>query len=264
LGETLAPFRGTTFQFGCLRRSGYPLALATVDIAASLAMRIVDCTEPEVLARFSLRPDDLAITMERTKGHGFMTMPTLRSGRVYRTEDFTRFDTNPTRLASKLVKSGKLRQLRKGLYYAPLQSAFGEVPPSESELLRAFFRGESYLRSGPSVWNTLGLSSTGVEVVPLVYNTTRTGEVHLGPRRFELRRVRFPRKPDAEYFVIELLENVERAGVDVDSVRRALTGALERGRFDPALLLARAGEYGTRATQELVRQAVPDGELAGA
>lgn len=136
------------------------------------------------------------------------------------------------------------------------------MPPSESELLRAFFRGEPYLRTGPSVWNTLGLGSTTVEAVPLVYNTTRTGEVHLGPRRFELRRVRFPHRPDAEYFVVDLLENVERAGVELDKVRRALTAALDAGRFDPDRLLARAGEYGTRATQELVRQALPDGVLA--
>ena len=46
-----------------------------------------------------------------------------------------------------------------------------------------------------------------MEAVPLVYNTTRTGQVELGSRRFELRRVRFPREPDPEYFVVAVLEN---------------------------------------------------------
>ena len=191
-----------------------------------------------------------------------MGSPFLRSGRVYRTEDLSRFDKNPTRLASKLVRSGKLRKLRKGFYYAPLQSAFGEVPPSEAELLRAFFRGEPYLRTGPSVWNALGLGATAVEVVPLVYNTTRTGEVRLGTRRFELRRVSFPGTPDPEYFVVDLLENVARAGVNLDKVQRALTAAVEAGRFDPNRLLVRAAEYGTRATEVLVQKALPEDELA--
>lgn len=184
-----------------------------------------------------------------------MAAPRLRMGRVYRTEDLSRFDRNPTRLASKLVREGKLRRLRKGLYHAPRWSAFGEVPPSEDELLRAFFRGRPYLRTGPSVWNTLGLGTTAVEALPLVYNTTRTGELELGGRRFELRRVRFPRKPDLEYFVVDLLENARRAGVELETVHRALAAALAAGRFDSEQLLDRASEYGTRATLELVQEA---------
>lgn len=189
-----------------------------------------------------------------------MDTPQIRKGRVYRTEDLSRYDTNPTRLASRLVREGKLRRLRKGLYYAPRQSAFGEAPPSENELLRAYFRGRPYLRTGPSVWNSLGLGTTAVEAVPLVYNTTRTGEVRLGGRRFELRRVGFPRKPDREYFVVDLLENARRAGADLDNIRGSLAAALKAGRFDTGRLLARASEYGTCATQELVRSCVPQDE----
>lgn len=106
------------------------------------------------------------------------------------------------------------------------------------------------------MWNALGLGSTAVEAVPLVYNTTRTGEVELAGRRFELRRVAFPRRPDPEYFVVDLVENSPRAGVDRDTVRRALTAALKRGRFSAERLLDRASAYGTRATSELVRAAV--------
>lgn len=193
-----------------------------------------------------------------------MATPRLKRGRVYRTEDLSRFDKNPTRLASKLVQAGKLRRLRKGLYHAPRWSAFGEVPPSEDELLRAYFRGRPYLRTGLSVWNTLGLGTTAVEAVPLVYNTTHTGEVELGGRRFELRRVRFPREPDPEYFVVDLLENTRRAGVELERVHRALKVALGAGRFDSEQLLGRASEYGTRATFQLVREALPEVEPASA
>jgi hypothetical protein len=193
-----------------------------------------------------------------------MATPELKKGRVYRTEDFSRFDRNPTRLVSKLVGEGKLRQLRKGLYYAPRRSAFGEVPPSEDELLRACFRGRPYLRTGPGVWNALRLGTTAVEAVPLVYNRTRTGKVRLGGRRFELRRVRFPRRPTPEYFVIDLLENTERAGADLESVGKALTAALRAGRFDAGRLIDMAAEYGTRRTQEVVRSSLPDDQRAPA
>ncbi|MDT8437086.1 MAG: hypothetical protein RRA92_10075 [Gemmatimonadota bacterium] len=190
-----------------------------------------------------------------------MAEPRLRKGRVYRTEDFSRFDRNPTRLAARLVRQGDLRRLRKGLYHAPRHGAFGEVPPSEDELLRAFFRGRPFLRTGPGVWNGLGLGSTAVEALPLVYNTTRTEEVELGGRRFELRRVRFPRSPDPEFFVVDLLENANRAGIDLEAVGRALAGALRAGRFVGARLGERAAEYGTLATAELVREARRNAEV---
>lgn len=183
-------------------------------------------------------------------------MPQLQRGKVYRTEDFTRYDSNPTRWASKLVKQGKLRRLRHGLYHVPRKSAFGEVPPSEDELLRAYFRRRPYLRTGPAIWNGLGLGTTAVDAIPLVYNTTRTGEVELGGRRFELRRVRFPGTPEREYFVVDLLENTDRAGADRNELRDALAQAVAKGRFDPDRLGDRARQYGTRETQRLVETAL--------
>ncbi len=183
----------------------------------------------------------------------------LEPGRVYRTEDLGRYDSNPTRLAGKLVRSGLLRQLRKGVYYAPEQSAFGEVPPSEAQFLKSLFRGRPYLRTGPSVWNTLGLGATAVEAVPLVYNTTRTGIVQLGGRQFEMRRVQFPRKPPPEYFVVDLLENLGRAGADAQTVHRALAAAVKSGRFDAMVLREMASRYAARATQKVVEEAIQAG-----
>lgn len=191
-----------------------------------------------------------------------MTGLNLRPGKVYRTEYFRRFDKNPTRFVSKLVKRGELRPLRKGLYHAPRPSAFGAVPPTEAALLAAFFRGRPYLRTGPSVWNTLGLGTTGVEAVPLVYNTTQTAEVELGGRRFEFRRVSFPSKPSLEYFVVDLLENTERAGVDRETIQDALAKAVTAGRFDPERLVMMAQRYGTRATKEVVETAIQGEESA--
>jgi hypothetical protein len=67
--------------------------------------------------------------------------------------------------------------------------------------------------------------------------------------------VRFPRNPDPELFVVDLLENPGRAGVERDRVVRALAEAIASGRFDLDHLLARAKQFGTRRTRQLVERA---------
>jgi hypothetical protein len=56
----LSPFRGTTFHATYLRQSGHRLALVEVRVAATLVRRIADCTDPTMLARLGIRPDELA------------------------------------------------------------------------------------------------------------------------------------------------------------------------------------------------------------
>jgi len=181
--------------------------------------------------------------------------PRLKEGRVYRTEKFRDLDSNPTRLVNRLVR---LTPLSKGLYYAPRESSFGPVPPREDEVLRAFFRGKPYLRTGPSTWNALGLGATMVEVWPLVYNTTRSGRVELAGKPFELRRVRFPRQPTPEFFVVDLIENRGRAGLDVTVARHALVQALKAGRFSREGMEDMAGRFGTQATRDFVQSALAE------
>jgi hypothetical protein len=60
VGEMLSPFRGTTFHPAYLRQVGHRLALVPVRLAAALWRRIADCTDPAVLARLGIRPDELA------------------------------------------------------------------------------------------------------------------------------------------------------------------------------------------------------------
>src|SRR5579862_4424203 len=101
----------------------------------------------------------------------------LQTGKLYRTATLRRYSSNPSRVAAGLVARGELQRLGKGLYYVPHRSVFGVVPPSEHEFLKAHFGRKPYLRTGPSVWNALGLGSTAVEAVPLVYNTTQTRSI---------------------------------------------------------------------------------------
>lgn len=172
-------------------------------------------------------------------------MRQLEAGRVYRTAYFGRFGSNPTRVVAALVAQGKLERLQHGLYHAPRTGAFGKVPPSEDALLKARFGDSPYLRTGPEVWNALGLGCTAVAAVPLVYNRSLTGTAELGGRRFEFRRVRFPLSPTPEYFVVDLLQNTGRAGADRGEVLDMLALAVAEGRFDPDRLHEMAQEFGT-------------------
>jgi hypothetical protein len=60
LSEALGAFRGTAFRSAYLRVGGHRLALVEVALSSSLMARIVDGTDPAVLARIGLRPDQLA------------------------------------------------------------------------------------------------------------------------------------------------------------------------------------------------------------
>jgi hypothetical protein len=183
------------------------------------------------------------------------TTPRLTPGRVYRTREFVKWTANPTRLAKRLVASGVLQPLAQGLFLHPRMSRFGAVPPSDDEVMRAFLEDAPFQFTGPDQWNALGLGTTAVFPTRLVYNTKRSGEFDLGGRKFLLRRVAFPKHPHPEWFVIDLLEHHEMAGVSLDTVKEALVRALEARRFDADELRAAARGYGSRSTQSLVEEA---------
>jgi hypothetical protein len=130
------------------------------------------------------------------------------------------------------------------------------VPPSRDEILRAFFDGNPYLVTGSTAWNSLGLGSTAVFAVPLVYNTTRTGDVEIAGKKFSLRRVRFPDNPSPEWFVVDLMRNREMAGVDLATLERNLAQTIRAKRFDKRRLCTMASVYGTREVQEAVHRSL--------
>ncbi len=176
----------------------------------------------------------------------------LRRGRVYRTRDLARWSANPTRLANQLVQRGLLQRLAHGLYVHPEQSKFGPVPPTDRALLRAFLGGGPFVLTGPAVWNNLGLGATALHAATLVYNTKRSGTFQLGGRTYRLRRVAFPRHPSREWFVVDLLEHAEEAGVSRQDLVDAVRAALASERLDAERLDAMTSRYGSKAVQVLL------------
>lgn len=182
----------------------------------------------------------------------------LTPGRVYRTAELRRWVSNPTRTAERLVASGELRKLRHGLYYRPQRSKWGVVPPARDEVLRALLKDTPFVVTGSGVWNALGLGSTAVFAIPLVYNSKLSCDTTIAAFRFAFRRVRFPRRLFAEWFVVDLIQNRRMAGLDAETLVPALCSALKEGRFNAALLTRTAVEYGTRDTQATVAEAIRD------
>ncbi len=195
------------------------------------------------------------------RGTSMETKPRLTPGRVYRTRELRKWSANPTRLAKRLVSEGLLEPLSQGLFVHPREGRFGAVPPSDDEVMRAFLEGSPFVFTGSEQWNALGLGATAVFPTKLVYNTKRSGEFTLGGRRFLLRRVGFPRHTTPEWFVVDLLEHHEVAGVSLETLERELVRALAARRFDARELLEVARAFGSRRTQSLVERA---GEQAGA
>ena len=182
--------------------------------------------------------------------------PGLEPGQVYRTRDLARWSANAPRLAKRLVRDGQLVQLAHGLFAAPKRGRFGEVPPTDDALLRSFLDGEPFVFTGPEYWNALGLGTTAVFAMPLIYNTRRSGHFTFGARQFHMRRVAFPDAPTVEWYVVDLFENADQAAASRDALREALEVALRGGKFDRDRLSSMAARYGSRRTQVLVNAAL--------
>jgi hypothetical protein len=180
----------------------------------------------------------------------------LEPGRAYRTRELRRFDANPTRLARRLVREGKLREAAHGLFYAPVRTRFGAAPARDEELLRAFLGDSPFVITGPPRWNALGLGSTSMFATTLVYNTRRTGDFTFDGRPFRLRRVLFPKDPPPEWFVVDLLQHHAMAGASLAELEERLTATLREGRWDVGRLREMAIRFGTKATLALIERSI--------
>lgn len=188
----------------------------------------------------------------------------LQSGRVYRTAEFMAWTSNPARLVDALERKGILRRLAHGLYMRSDRTKFGGLRRAEDEeLLRAYLGDDNFVITGSEAWNALGLGAKAVLTVPFVYNRQRTGEASIDGRRFVFKRVKFPRDPKAEWYVVDLLEHHMTAQLGLDNAEVALVHALASGRFDPVLLAGFTLDYGSLETLRLVMRALDKAGLSG-
>ena len=172
----------------------------------------------------------------------------LRPGRVYRREDLKPLTTAVDRHLQEMVSAGRLTKLAHGLYYAPRQSAYGLVPPTDEALVAAFLKDDEFLLFSPSAYNAAGLGTTQLYNRTLVYNRKRHGVFQLGSRQYDFRvKPRFPRKLSPEFLFVDALNNLSELAEDSDDVlQRARPQALKLDAAQLRQALVRYGTVGTR------------------
>lgn len=143
----------------------------------------------------------------------------LKPGEVYRRSDLEQWSNAVDRDLAGLVKDGTLQKLQQGLYYYPVVSVLGIVPPDENLLIRSFLKDNYFLVTSLNDYNSLGVGTTQLYNKRVVYNHKRHGEFKFGNRTFLFQvKHRFPSKPTTEFLLVDLVSNLDKLAEDAEEV----------------------------------------------
>ena len=174
---------------------------------------------------------------------GMMKVSELKShlepGRVYRRHDLEKWSNAVDRHLHELQQDGTLKKVAAGMYYYPKKGTFGEVPPSEHNLIRAFLKDDRFLLTTPNDYNKLGVDTTQLYNKTVVYNHKRHGEIKLGNRVFSFQqKPYFPGQVTAEFLLVDLLNNLDRLAEDETAVLNRVkkkTQDMDAGKLNEAV-----------------------------
>jgi hypothetical protein len=171
----------------------------------------------------------------------------LKPGKVYRREDLERYSSSVDRDLSTLVQEGALHKAARGVYYVPRKTAFGQAPPEDKELVRGFLKDDRFLLTSPNAYNSLGVGTTQLYNLPVVYNHKRHGKFKLGSRTYSFRvKPHFPKQLPEEFLLVALVNNL------AENVEEVLARATEKAiEMDGPKLRAALRQYGNVRTQKL-------------
>ena len=176
----------------------------------------------------------------------------INQGEVYRRSDLEYYSTAIDRQLAQLIKGGKLVKLNQGLYYAPMQSKFGVVPPDDHLLVERFLKDEDFLLISPNVFNTLGLGLTQLYNTMWVYNHKRKGEFILNGKSFDFKlKNSFPQKITREYLLVDLLNNFESLAEDKKNIVDKLTRNVLS--FNMDTLMKATQQYGNGTAKRIIK-----------
>jgi len=176
----------------------------------------------------------------------------INQGEVYRRSDLEYYSTAIDRQLAQLIKGGKLVKLNQGLYYAPMQSKFGVVPPDDHLLVERFLKDEDFLLISPNTFNTLGLGLTQLYNTMWVYNHKRKGEFILNGKSFDFKlKNSFPQKITREYLLVELLNNLESLAEDKTQIFDKLTKNVLS--FNMDALMKATQQYGNGTAKRIIK-----------
>ena len=162
-----------------------------------------------------------------------------------------------------LQTDGTLTKLSGGIYYCPKKTAFGEAPPDDRTLVKAFLNDSRFLLTSPNLYNELGVGTTQLYNETAVYNHKRHGKFTLGGRSFDFRdKPHFPKKLSKEFLLVDLVNNVNRLAEDKEEVlKRVRTRA---GEMDRHVLSKAVNEYGSERAKKFFSETLAGNALAHA
>lgn len=132
----------------------------------------------------------------------------MKPGRAYRRQDLKSATAAIDRDLRTLVANGRARKLAGGLYCLTGMNPFGDAPPEEKELVRAFLKSGDFLLASHNDFDQLGLGPAQPYDSRVVYNHKRSGDFLLGGKRFRFRIVRaYPKSLSTEYLLVDLLNH---------------------------------------------------------
>jgi hypothetical protein len=172
----------------------------------------------------------------------------LRPGHVYRRSVLAKWSKSIDRHLQQLVQAGVLQKLSGGVYYCPQATAFGNLPPDDETLVRAFLKDDHFYIASLNSYNSLGVGTTQLYNEKLVYNTKRDGRHTLNGRHFYfIKRSRFPAKSSQEFLLIDLMNNLHLLAEDKESVVRHV--AKKARTMDKSKLMKTVQGYAGARTQ---------------
>jgi hypothetical protein len=176
----------------------------------------------------------------------------LELGRVYRREALLPYTKAVDRDLKSLSQNGTLKKVAPGLYYYPKISRYGELPPSDYELVNSFLKGDSFLLFSWNDYNSLQLGLTQLYNKVIVYNRKRHEEVRLGNKLFDFQRPikGFPAKLSKEFLLVDLLNNLAEMVDDPEEVKMHIKSKLSS--FDLAKLKQLSKLYGKVSTRKFL------------
>ncbi len=175
----------------------------------------------------------------------------LKKGTVYRRSDLSKWSNAVDRHVMELVQEGTLQKLNTGLYYYPEESVFGNVPPDEEKLVRAFLKDDYFLLTSPNDYNTLGVGTTQLYNKRIVYNHKRHGDFKLGSKTFSFQlKHRFPKRATPEFLLVDLVNNLSNTAEDAAAVMEKVIDRLKS--LDFKKLKRSLKEYGNVRTKSLL------------
>lgn len=173
----------------------------------------------------------------------------LEPGHVYRREMLSPYSSALDRDLATLIENDTLEKLAAGLYYRPIMSRFGPLPPDDKALVQAFLKDDQFLLVSRSEYNSLGLGLTQLYNCLVVYNHKRHGLFQLGDKTFDFRRPSygFPTTLTPAFLLVDLFNHLNELNEEVNQLKDNIT-LLPAGLLKEVKQLAK--KYGKVATKK--------------